>query len=262
MDDRSEWEQTALRMLGQDHQSVWRRYCDALNRRWLEPWLPTARAARALKTDLFDEAMGRGLYGLLRPRSACLIGQDLAVEMVGAARARYPDFAVVGSDVRRLPFAGGCLDLVVSNSTLDHFSSLAELVEALAEIFRVLRPGGWLLLTLDNLGNPAVALRNWLPASWLLAMRMIPYRMGATLSPRTGPRVLREVGFDVVESATFMHCPRLPAVLVSRLVEALAGRRSQDRFLEALQRFEQCSRWPTRFLTGYFLAYRACKPAA
>lgn len=47
-------------------------------------------------------------------------------------------------------FAAETFDLVVSTSTLDHFTCREDLVTSLEEISRVLRPGGLLILTLDN----------------------------------------------------------------------------------------------------------------
>ncbi len=62
-----------------------------------------------------------------------------------------------------LPFPDGAFDRVFSNSTLDHFDSRDDIREALRELARVLHPEGELLLTLDNLANPVVRLRNALP---------------------------------------------------------------------------------------------------
>ena len=73
----------------------------------------------------------------------------------------------MNADVRCLPFVDGVFDLVVSNSTLDHFETSREIERAVAEIHRVLAPRGLFILTLDNPANPAVALRNALPFALL-----------------------------------------------------------------------------------------------
>ena len=88
---------------------------------------------------------------------------DLAPTTVQAALNRYHGLRALAADVRRLPFADGDFDTVVSNSTLDHFKTSAELADSIKELSRVLRPGGELYLTLDNPSNPLIALRNALP---------------------------------------------------------------------------------------------------
>jgi hypothetical protein len=56
-----------------------------------------------------------------------------------------------------------------------------------------------------------------------------------------------------------MHCPRALAVALSRVSQKYTGNETKKRFLEALMSFEHLSRFPTRFLTGYFVAVRAIK---
>src|SRR4029434_1314077 len=60
----------------------------------------------------------------------------------------------------RTVFADEAFDVIVSNSTLDHFGSWAELGASLHELHRVLKTRGLLIITLDNRANPIVALRN------------------------------------------------------------------------------------------------------
>lgn len=72
------------------------------------------------------------------------IGCDL--DQGGLERARHSGSyrAVVAADATRLPFADASFASVLANSVLTH---IAALPAALAEIRRVLRPGGWLLAT-------------------------------------------------------------------------------------------------------------------
>ena len=113
------------------------------------------------------------------------------------ARARYLDLPAVKADVRCLPYADGAFDIVVSNSTLDYFTSGDQIVESLRELNRTLASGGQLLITMDNLANPAVWLRNALPFRWLNAMGLVPYYVGATGGPRRLRGYLQEAGFEV-----------------------------------------------------------------
>jgi SAM-dependent methyltransferase len=234
-------------------QRLWRAWSDLVHTRLCERWLPPV--GRILKTDLFDEAAGEGLGPWLAARTGRAVGIDVSRRMLEGADGAH--LARVGADVRRLPFASASFDAVLSNSTLDHFDALPEIGSALAELTRVLRPGGELLLTLDNLANPAVALRNALPAGLLLALRVIPYRMGACCGPARLRALVEAAGLEVLELGTLMHAPRLPAVALAGVVDRLGSRAAARALLRGLQAWERLGGWPTRFLTGYFLVVRA-----
>lgn len=239
-------------------QPLWRVHSDAVNSAWLMHRLPVANE-RVLKTDLFDEALAAGLYPVLAARARLVVGIDIATPTVRAARARHPDARVAATDVRELPFATGCFDTIISNSTLDHFGSVDEIALSLAELYRVLRTGGDLLLTLDNLANPVVALRNALPFPPLNRLGIVPYQVGATCRPRQLRRLLRRAQFEVLEMGAILHCPRVLAVAGAAIVNRLGSARAQERYLRWLTPFERLASFPTRFLTGYFIAVVARK---
>lgn len=253
------WDEVVEGWKGKRRDALWRAHSDAVNAALLARWLPP-RPLRLLKTDLFDEAVSDGLYPLLASRAASVTGIDVSPLTVRAARERYPDLDAMPADVRDLPFADGEFDVIVSNSTLDHLDSLAELRAGVAELHRVLAPGGDLLITLDNGANPIVALRNLLPFAVLRRLGIVPYYVGVTCGGRRFRGILSERGFEVREQTVIMHCPRVLAVAAARLLERHAGLAAQRRHLRWLLRFERLARWPTRSLTGYFVAARAVKP--
>jgi SAM-dependent methyltransferase len=65
----------------------------------------------------------------------------------------------IPADAAALPFADGCFDAVVSNHSLEHF---ADLEGALAEIGRVLRPGGALFIAVPDASTFTDRLYRWL----------------------------------------------------------------------------------------------------
>ena len=109
---------------------LWRSYVDGLHRRWLLSWLEGRTFAKVLKTDLFDEALGDGLddvlTSLILPGGECH-GLDVSSVLVARALQRHPCLSVHCGDVRCLPLAADQFDLIVSNSTLDHFEQSADL---------------------------------------------------------------------------------------------------------------------------------------
>jgi SAM-dependent methyltransferase len=251
------WDRVASEWTSTHCHFLWRHYSDAINLAWVEQWLPTRSVERLLKTDLFDEAVTPGLYPLLAGRIRRVIGIDLSEVVVRAARRRHPQLKGVEADTRCLPFADSTFEVIVSNSSLDHFDSSTELMTSLREMHRILRPGGRLLLTLDNPANPLIALRNALPDSWLTSSGLVPFKTGKTLGPRQLRRCLESLGFRVEAVRTVMHCPRVLAVALASLLERHASADAQRRFLSILWTFERLSELPTRFVTGHFLAVSA-----
>ncbi|WP_235839902.1 methyltransferase domain-containing protein [Derxia lacustris] len=98
---------------------------------------------------LLDIASGEG-YGsaLLAQVAASVCGVDISAEAVAHARAQYgaqfPNLQFVQGSATAIPFAAAEFDMVVSFETLEH---LAEQEEMLAEIRRVLKPGGLLVIS-------------------------------------------------------------------------------------------------------------------
>lgn len=257
---RKDWTSVIEEWTSRQQYRLWRRHSDAVNAALLRRWLPERRVARLLKTDLFDEAVTDGLYGVLAAAAERVVGVDMSGDIAAMARRRHPALVTKAADIRRLPFDDASFDTVVSTSTLDHFESRQDIGVALREITRVLRPGGQLLLTLDNLAQPVVWLRSILPQGLMLRLGLIPYPVGKTLGPRGLRGFCRASGLEIEQATAVLHCPRALAVACTRVLERRASPQTQDRFLAALSAFERLERLPTRYFTGYFVAVQASKP--
>lgn len=242
---------------GMGQQSLWRTHSDAVNNALLTRWWPKGQFENLLKTDLFDEAVSDGLSSVLNSRAKRVFYIDASFEVHQMVNRRHPPLRTIGADVRYLPFANDTFDGIVSNSTLDHFESPDDLVASLKELYRVLQPGTQMIVTLDNLANPIVLLRNWLPFRLLHRLKIVPYYVGVTLRPNHLQRLLEEIGFHILGVDALMHCPRVLAVAMAHWMERHTSPNTQRYFLRFLRAFEYLSRLPTRFLTGYFIAVKA-----
>jgi len=240
---------------------LWRRHADSVNADLCERWWPARPVERVLKTDLFDESCGVGLLPYVAGRAQRAHGMDHSVEAARQARVRMPGARLVVADIRQLPYPSGTFDLVVSNSTLDHFDHLDQVAGGLAEIHRVLAADGRLILTMDNPVNPIVAFRNALPFSWVSRTGLVPYFVGATCGPRRGRRLLTAGGFEVRKMTAILHCPRVAAVAWAAWLSERRNRGNRDWFLRWLKEWERLELWPTRYLSGYFVAWLAVKQA-
>lgn len=247
--DRAYWDDTLAAFVGREA-DPWRVFCDGLHVRLLERWLGET-TGRVLKTDLFDESAGVGLTPWLAAGGAEVHGLDISGVVAAQAARRVGHANYVSADVRRLPYADACFDGIVSNSTLDHFADWADVEAAMAELRRVLKPGGWMLISFDNLANPIVALRWALPFSWLHHVGLVPYFVGETVTPWGLRRLLRSHGFKVEREGTLMHVPRVLAIPLARRL----GRRAPAAF----GAFEWLERLPTRVVTGHFAVALAVK---
>lgn len=95
-------------------------------------------------TRLLDVATGPGhLPARAAERGAVPVGVDVADAMVTRARELYPTLEFHRGDAEELPFADAEFDAVTANFLLPH---LARPERAMAELVRVLAPGGRLAL--------------------------------------------------------------------------------------------------------------------
>jgi ubiquinone/menaquinone biosynthesis C-methylase UbiE len=129
-------------------------------------------------TLLLDAGSGDGhmtdLFGAagIRP-----VGIDVAYAIKGPPNGRAAHLSFAAGDVTRLPFGNASFDVVFVDSVLQYVDRNS----ALAELARVLRPGG-LLVAVENLhGNPlARAARAY--------RRVTRVAMPRHLTPRAHPR--------------------------------------------------------------------------
>jgi SAM-dependent methyltransferase len=101
--------------------------------------------------DVLDVACGEG-YGsaLLASQARAVVGVDISKEAVEHARATYghiDSVSYICGSATRIPQGDASADVVVSFETIEH---LAEQREMLAELKRVLRPDGLLIISSPN----------------------------------------------------------------------------------------------------------------
>jgi SAM-dependent methyltransferase len=240
--------------------TTWRLHSDAVYSRLLLVLLPSPPKGRILKTDAFDEAVSGGIVEELRSPLAQILMIDLSPQMLISVRRRHPWILFAASEVRQVPCAAETFDCIISLSTLDHLESLEEVQVGLREIFRILKGGGRMILTFDNLANPLIRLRRFLPFEWLHKLGLVPYRIGVSCGPGLLRRMVEGTGLQVEDLGAAFHSPRVLMVFCARLIDRIGNPRLQSCFLKSAALFELLSRWPTRFVTGHMIVLTARKP--
>ncbi len=105
---------------------------------------------------IFDMPCGRGFYlNMIRYVSECkLVGADLDWDVIVKARrnvGRLPDVSLSNCNIYALPYPDNSFDGVILSEILEHID---DDVAGLKEIYRVLKPGGVVAITVPNADYP------------------------------------------------------------------------------------------------------------
>ncbi len=228
--------------------------------RLIRRWGGSLQGKVVLKTDLYEEAFGEDhfLFWLLN-RGAAVIGMDVSPEVVRRARERaralHKDFhCAMTTDVRRMAFKDAAFDLIISNSTLDNLP-FRSVPYALSELRRILKPGGVLILTLDNGHNPLYF------SGYVLEklFRTNRHYQDRCYSIQQVKALARQSRFHIQDTGAIVHLPT-PFNKAAIFLTRCQGQRAR-RFLRRLIMFfagaGKCKR--TQRLTGWFLAFKMVK---
>jgi len=156
--------------------------------------------------DVLEVGIGTGLNVPFYPPEVRLTGVDLSPAMLAVARSRARelgrDVDLREADAQALPFPDASFDSVVCTLSL---CAVPDERTVIAEMRRVLRPGGRLLL-LDHVGS------NWWPI-WAVQ------RLAETVTVRTAGEHLTRRPRPLVEAAGLVvtEAQRLKAGIVERV---------------------------------------------
>jgi SAM-dependent methyltransferase len=259
------WDLIASKSNGKGGEDLWRAHLKEVHQKLKAKWRKKGKSGRGLKTDLYDEAISvHDLISLFGSECDHMVGTDVSLETAQAAKHRMKNTwggwdQVVVSDARNQAFKSRVFDEILSNSTLDHFSDQTDLLASLGELGRIIKPGGTLIITLDNPWNPVVWVRNRLPYRFLKRLGIIPYYMGVTLSRSELIRALESRGFKVRDSTAIVHSPRMFAIWTSHQLGRTKHEGMKACFLRVLRAFERLEGLPTKHVTGYYVAVKAIK---
>jgi SAM-dependent methyltransferase len=201
---------------------------------------PQLRDSLALITRFWEQPAGRFLEAGCGPAANALnlalrgvevAGIDLSTNAVRAAQGEFERRGLRGEfvrgDVRRIPFPDETFDFVYAGGVVEHF---LEIDQALAEMVRVLRLNGRLLITVPalTLSYPYLFLRGNVPAVpvvesavagihfRLLRGRLAKFGYERSFGRQRLRRIVDRTGLANIEVGRFdpyLPLPQLPEIL-------------------------------------------------
>lgn len=156
-----------------------------------------------LKTDLWDEAKNTRILRWAADQGARPFGVDISEPTIRQALGAFSSggLRAVASDVRRLPLRDGTIDAIYSMGTIEHFLD-PEL--AVAEMYRVLKPGGTAIIGVPNRWDPFL---RPLLVSLMWKMGLYAYGYEKSFSRRGLRQMLEAAGFRTVAETGILFMP-------------------------------------------------------
>jgi len=159
-------------------------------------------AALRVPRPVLDVGCGEGEFGVFALASPPDIGVDLLADRLAQARKAARAGTLARADACRLPFGDASFASVLAVSVLEHFERPAT---ALAEIARVLRPGGRFIATIvlsdlhQHLFYPRLLRPVGLDRGYLAAHDRV-FKHKSLLPKDDWEKMVSAAGLDVIES--------------------------------------------------------------
>ncbi len=174
-------------------------------KRLLRAAFPDLASQRLFKTDLWDEARNTRILQWAGEQGAHTHGIDISTPTVLQARrefgTRRQPFGGVVADVRAIPFRDGAFDAAYSMGTVEHFD---ETEPALAEIARVVRPGGRAVIGVPNRHDPFL---RPLMVAILYRLGLYGYGLEKSYSRAELRRMCERAGFAQINESGLLFVP-------------------------------------------------------
>lgn len=212
---------------------------------------------RVLKLDLWNEAINTRILHWMDSEGAQAVGLDLShVVTFRALRNSLQNHSrphLTRADIREVPFRTASFDVVYTMGTIEHID---EYDVALAEICRVLKPGGRAIIGVPYRWD--IFLRPLLVA-FLEAIGRYPYAPEKSFSASALRREIEAAGLEFRSRTGILAMPgvlrMLDLFLYSRGSSLV---RATEPIISCFESLERRWRWIARF--GYLLTIVADKP--
>ena len=188
------------------HAGWWQEaFTDGADAEYTEQIIPLAEEHLAGAADVLDVGTGEGQLARVAIDARRVVGVDPSRRQLEVARRRGGGPRYVRADAAGLPFPGASFDAVLACLVFEHIDAVDE---AVAEVGRVLRPGGRFLFFLNH---PLLQA----PGSGWIDDRILDEQYW-----RIGPYLVEDNSLQEVDKGVFIPFVHRP---LSRYVNAMAA---------------------------------------
>ncbi len=208
-DDRSFWDWTG-RTFPSLVGAPSTRYYRECEQTLFKVFYPDLTGKKVLKTDLWDEAKNTRILHWVESQGAHVFGLDISTPMVEEAQGIFDkkqNAHFIVSDLRQIAYADESFDMIYSMGTIEHFR---DYTKAVAECYRVLKPGGWIFLGVPNKLDPFL---RPLLVSTLRALRLYSYGYERSFRRKALERLLEDAGFRIQGVSGVLFIPGILRML-------------------------------------------------
>ncbi|NQU98775.1 methyltransferase domain-containing protein [Candidatus Woesearchaeota archaeon] len=205
---------------------------------------------KILKTDLYEETFKTDSFmDWLQKESDEVFGIDVSETIVNKATNNYPKTKFFRSDIEKLPFKDNYFNVIISNSTLDHFPKY-KMIKALKEMKRVLKPKGKLILTLDNKEN-----KKYYFFYQIRKLFSKPYYQERCYSVKEVQEIIGELNLKINNYTSIVHIPT-PFNKIANILNSLKLKIIDKLIKKLIIVFKSREK---SIRTGWFLAFEITK---
>lgn len=225
----------------------------------IEDWAGGLKGKKILKTDLYEESFSEEKFLFyFSEKGSYVFGMDIASNIAFKAKMQAKASGLVfntcvACDVRECAFKDSSFDVVISNSTLDNLAT-GDVDKAMAELRRILKPQGRLILTLDNRNNFLYHLGYQIEK----AINTNGYYQDKCYSLREARALAVSNNFIVEDITAIVHIPT-PFNKIAILLEKTKIKFFDCLIWHCVKLFSKLGNKRTKFLTGWFIALKLAK---
>jgi ubiquinone/menaquinone biosynthesis C-methylase UbiE len=215
------------------------------------------RAAVILKTDSFEESFGSdGILQFFLDMSAKTISLDISPKILNFSKQRLKnrDFSAVATNICEMPFKETAVSLIFSSST---YGYLKNIKRGLKEAYRILKPGGILLISLNNRSNILFRILTKIYHS----LGFIPFPVSSFYFQKEVKKLLEEVGFTVISQEPIVHISPFLNSFIYFLdrFKKFGAQRLSKAIMKILSWYSN-SKLRIKSFTGWYILFKAERP--
>ena len=187
--------------------------------RIIESWFNGANPGKVLKLDLWNEVKNTNILAWMAARGATTHALDISFCLVRQAADEFTSSGLVPrflvASLYDLPYKSASFDFLYTMGTIEHTPNMERCV---AEIYRVLKPGGIAVVGVPNKHDPFL---RPLLVYLMNKAGIYPYGLEQSLSKKELREMLSRGGFEILQSDGVLFMPGVMRMMELALLDTL-----------------------------------------